>query len=92
MTLAEVRGRCMAGADEVCIIGGGEIYRQAIDLADRLRITHVLASPAGDTRFPHIDPAIWKTVATEDLPAGEKDSHATRYVVYERRGAPPVDA
>jgi dihydrofolate reductase len=91
LTLAEARGRCMAGADEICIIGGGEIYRQAIGVADRLRITHVQASPAGDTRFPHIDLAIWKIVTAEDVPAGQKDSHPTRYVVYERRAARPVD-
>ena len=33
----------MAGADEICVVGGGEIYRQALDLADRLYVTHVLA-------------------------------------------------
>ena len=32
-----------------------------------------------------IDPAIWRIVRSEDFPAGEKDSHATRYTVYERR-------
>jgi dihydrofolate reductase len=44
-----------------------------------------MASVEGDTRFPPIDPAIWRPVHSEDIPAGEKDSHATRYVVYERR-------
>lgn len=85
--LASVRGRCMAGADEICVIGGGEIYRQAIELADRLHVTHVLGSVDGDTRFPAIDPETWKPVRSEEFPAGEKDSHATRYVVYERRAA-----
>jgi dihydrofolate reductase len=85
LTLADKRSRCVPGADEVCIVGGGEIYRQAIDLADRLHITHVLARPDGDTRFPPIDPAVWKAVSAEDHPAGERDSHPTRYVVYARR-------
>jgi dihydrofolate reductase len=85
LTLAEARGRCMAGADEVCIIGGGEIYRLAMAIADRLYVTHVLTSPDGDTRFPEIDPAVWEAVSAEDHPAGDKDSHATRYVVYVRR-------
>ena len=83
--LASVRGRCMAGADEICVIGGGEIYRQSIERADRLHVTHVLGAVEGDTRFPAIDPEVWKPVRAEELPAGEKDSHATRYVVYERR-------
>lgn len=84
LTLARVRGRCMAGADEICVIGGGEIYAQALPLADRLSVTHVLAAVEGDTRFPAIDPADWRLVAQEDVPAGEKDSHATRHAAYER--------
>ncbi|AZO67600.1 MULTISPECIES: dihydrofolate reductase [unclassified Mesorhizobium] len=83
--LAKVRGRCMAGADEICIIGGGEIYAQALPLADRLHVTHILAAVDGDAHFPPIDPDSWRIVRSQDIPAGEKDSHATRYSVYERR-------
>ncbi|MCR5859442.1 dihydrofolate reductase [Mesorhizobium sp. J428] len=83
--LATVRARCMTGVDEIAVIGGGEIYAQAMPLADRLHITHVLAEPAGDTRFPAIDAALWTAKACEDVPAGERDSHATRYCVYERK-------
>jgi dihydrofolate reductase len=71
--------------DEVFVIGGGEIYAQAMALADRLLITHVLADIGGDTRFPEIDPAVWEAVEGVDVPAGEKDSHPTRFVDYERR-------
>lgn len=85
ITLATVRGRCMAGVEEIAVIGGGEIYAQAMPIADRLCITHVLAEPAGDTRFPAIDPAVWTATDCEDVPAGERDSHATRYCVYERK-------
>lgn len=70
---------------EICIIGGGEIFREAIGLADCLKITHVLASPAGDTFFPPIDPQRWRVVHSQDFPAGERDSQATRYVIYEAR-------
>ncbi|RWP47850.1 dihydrofolate reductase [Mesorhizobium sp.] len=85
ISLAKVRGRCMAGADEICIIGGGEIYAQALPLADRLHVTHILAAVDGDAHFPPIDPDSWRIVRSQDIPAGEKDSHATRYSVYERR-------
>jgi len=71
---------------EVIVAGGGEIYAAAIGLAERLYITHVEARPEGDTRFPDIDPAIWRATATETVPAGEKDSAATRFVIYERVG------
>ena len=85
LRLAEARARCMAGVDEVCIIGGGQIYAQALPLADRLYVTHVLAEFEGDTHFPPIDPAAWRLVRSGEVPAGEKDSHATRHGVYERR-------
>src|SRR3954452_14252298 len=54
LDLAEARSHGIAGADRIVIGGGGEIYRQAIGRADRLHITHVLAEPEGDTRFPEI--------------------------------------
>ncbi len=85
LTLAKAKGRCLAGVDEICILGGGEIYRQAIGIADRLYVTHVLARFDGDTRFPADRPANLARGQREEHPAGEKDTHATRYVVYERR-------
>jgi dihydrofolate reductase len=85
ISLAKVRGRCMVGADEICVIGGGEIYAQALPLADRLHVTHILAAVDGDAHFPPIDPDLWRIGRSQDVPAGEKDSHATRYSVYERR-------
>lgn len=85
--LAAVRARCMANVDEICVIGGGQIYTQALPLADRLHVTHVLANIDGDTVFPPIDGAVWRVVSSADFPAGERDSHATRYVVYERHAS-----
>ncbi|MBL8583123.1 MAG: dihydrofolate reductase [Rhizobiaceae bacterium] len=85
LTLARVRSRCMTGADEICVIGGGQIYAQAMGLADRLAITHVHAKPDGDTHFPAIDPCLWRAVSREDVPAGDKDSHTTSFILYEKR-------
>lgn len=76
-----------SGAAEICIIGGGEIFAEAMPLADRIRLTHVACAPEGDTRFPALDPLLWKAVASENASAGDKDSHKTRYVVYERAKA-----
>ncbi len=73
------------GEKDICIIGGGEIYRQAMPLAGRLHITHVEKALAGDTVFPEIDPAIWRVETSEGVPAGEKDDYPTRYVVYTRK-------
>ncbi|GGA97638.1 dihydrofolate reductase [Brucella endophytica] len=73
-----------AGVDEICVIGGGEIYRQSLPLADRLHVTEVVGEVEGDTTFPVIDPATWRKVSVEEVEAGEKDSHATRYIIYEK--------
>ncbi len=73
------------GVDEVCIIGGGEIYRQALDVADMLHITQVSAVIDGDTTFPTVDLALFDKTADEVLPQGEKDSHAMRSVTFRRK-------
>jgi dihydrofolate reductase len=75
------------GVDEICVIGGGEIYRIAIETADLLHVTHVLAEIEGDTFFPAIDPEIWAAGEAEELPAGEKDDYPTRFTTYRRRSA-----
>lgn len=70
--------------DTIFIAGGGQIYAQAMALADVLHVTHVDAEIEGDTVFPDIDPDVWKAMHEEGVPAGERDSHPTRYVVWER--------
>jgi dihydrofolate reductase len=79
-----VRLAADTGAAEIMVIGGGQLYAAALPQADRLYITHVAARPEGDTHFPAIDAAMWRPVSEERLPAGEKDSAATRFVIYER--------
>lgn len=74
-----------AGVDEICVIGGGEIYRQSIGVADILHVTEVQAEVDGDTRFPDIDAQVFEKVFEEDLPQGEKDSHAMHFVTWKRR-------
>ena len=71
-------------AEEICIGGGGEIYRAAMPLADRLHITHVAAEPSGDTRFPEISPTEWTEISREPLPPNEGDTATAEHVVYAR--------
>ncbi len=71
-------------ADEICVIGGGQIYKETLGSASKLYVTHVLAEPEGDTRFPEISDAHWRPVEREEVPKGEKDTAETLYVVYER--------
>lgn len=74
-----------AGEEEAFVIGGGEIYRQAMPLAHKLYITHVGVSVEGDTRFPEIAPAEWQEVWREEWQRGKEFEHPFAFVNYERR-------
>lgn len=76
-----------SGIGEIVVLGGADIYAQALPLADRLRITHVDASPQGDSHFPAIDPAVWSGRQVMAGPAGPGDDHAFTVVEYRRRPA-----
>ena len=73
------------GLDTVFILGGGQIYRQAMDLADKLLITEVHAEFEGDTWFPEIDPAVWQEVRREEHKADERNKYDYAFVEYVRR-------
>jgi dihydrofolate reductase len=77
------------GAEEVMIGGGGEIYAEAMPLAERLYVTHVAVSPEGDARFPPIDPSIWQVERTLELGRTGRDSADFTVKLYRRR-QPPV--
>lgn len=70
---------------EVFVIGGGEIYQQAMVVADRIYMTRVSATyPDADTHFGVIDPEQFRLVDELEHPADEKHSHAFRFETWER--------
>ncbi|MFK7958889.1 MAG: dihydrofolate reductase [Phycisphaerales bacterium] len=71
-------------AEPVFIIGGGEIYRQSIDRADRLDLTIVHATIDGDTTFPEWSTDDWRVVSESDHAADDRHDHAFTFRVYER--------
>jgi dihydrofolate reductase len=73
------------GADEICVIGGTALFEKALPRAKRLYLTEVEAEPEGDAVFPAFDEAAWVEVSSEAHPAGEKDDHAFRFRVLERK-------
>jgi dihydrofolate reductase len=77
-------------ATEIAVIGGAEIYAQWMDIADRLELTEVHASPDGDTRFAAIDKTVWQEVARVRNPAGADDSADFSYVTYIKRRSLPT--
>lgn len=66
----------IADGDEVMVIGGGELYRQALPLADRMILTVVDCEPAADTFFPPWESTDWQEVSRQTKPADERNAHA----------------
>lgn len=69
---------------EIMVIGGGEIYRQAFPLANKLYLTRVHAEIEGDVFFPDWDMAEWKCVFEEKHSADDKHDFAFSFEIYER--------
>ncbi|WP_264520474.1 dihydrofolate reductase [Flavobacterium sp. N1994] len=74
---------CPIGED-IFIIGGGEIYNQSIEIADKLDITKVHHTFEADTFFPEIDNTKWKLVASEFHPKDEKHAFDFSFMTYIR--------
>lgn len=72
------------GNDEVFVIGGAQIYAQALPMATRLYLTEVCKTVAGDAFFPEINPADWQLLGHEDHYYEPADTHY-RFAVYERQ-------
>ena len=75
--------------DELFVIGGARLYRQALDLADRLLVTRVLADVEGDTHFSWdwIPATVWELIEEECPPPTDQDDLPFCYQVYGRRPA-----
>lgn len=68
------------------VIGGGQIYAQALPLADRLVVTHVhTVIEDADTFFPAINPEIWHVVQRSEMFTDEETGYQFEFVEYEKR-------
>lgn len=70
---------------EVFVIGGAEIYKQAMHLTDKIYLTIVHADFEADAYFPEIDHGIWQETARQDHEADEKNSIPFSFITLERR-------
>lgn len=70
--------------ETIFIIGGGEIYKQTMDLADRLEITLVEGDFDADTFFPEIDPKVWKKINEEFHEKDEKNEYSFHFQTFEK--------
>ncbi|NRA91530.1 MAG: dihydrofolate reductase [Psychroserpens sp.] len=68
------------------IIGGGEIYKQSMHLADKIELTRVHATfENADTFFPEIDETVWKEIERHTHDADDKHAHAFSFITYVKR-------
>ncbi len=73
-----------ADADEIMIIGGGDIYRQFLPRAQRMYLTRVEVKLEGDAHFPSLDETDWQESASEEHAADESNEYSYSFKVLER--------
>lgn len=73
------------GEKEAFVIGGGQIFAEALPLADRIYITRIHAMVEGDAFFPALDPAQWEEVEKEEHEPDVRHLQAYTFLIYERR-------
>lgn len=74
-----------ANETELFIIGGGEIYREAIAICDAVYLTRIYHNFEGDTFFPELLPGEWKLTWSEEHPADEKHLYRFTFQLWERK-------
>lgn len=72
------------GDEEIFIIGGAQIYAEALSVADRMYITRVERDYEGDTSFPKIDYSQWRLVSEERFERGEEFDAPFAFLCYDR--------
>jgi dihydrofolate reductase len=75
----------VADADKAFVMGGGQLYTEALPLADELELTEVDANFAADTFFPAWDRSAFEETRREVHPAAEPGQHPFAFVTYRRR-------
>ena len=73
------------GGEEVFVIGGAEIYAQAMNEAGRIYLTEVHAEPTGDAFFPELAEGDWRETARDDRDAGDAGTPAYSFVILEKK-------
>ncbi|WP_137753456.1 dihydrofolate reductase [Sphingopyxis sp. L1A2A] len=74
----------LANAPHVMVIGGAEIYRLFLPLADRIELTEVALEPQGDAVIAYPDTGAWREVARDDHPADDAGRPAYSFVTLTR--------
>ena len=71
-------------AKEIFIIGGGEIFKQTMDIVSRIYLTRVHATIDGDTYYPEIEKDKWNLISEQSYPADDKNNYPYTFEVWEK--------
>lgn len=71
--------------EKISIVGGGEIYKQALSLADVIELTLVNDAPEADTFFPELLESDWEQVNTVEHPIDDKHAYSYTFITYQKR-------
>jgi dihydrofolate reductase len=74
-----------ADVKEAFVIGGGQIYKEALPIAHKIVLTRVHTTVEGDTFFPAFSEVEWKLSSKMDFPADEKHAYAYSFEVWIRK-------
>lgn len=72
------------GTEEALVIGGAQLYTQALPIASKLYLTEIDAAIDGDTFFPEVDWSIWREVERDRYPADARNAYPYQFVTWER--------
>ena len=73
------------GQDELFIIGGKQVYNQALSIANKMYLTRIHTSIDGDTSFPNYDFSQWEMTSYKEQEADEKNAYAMSFLVFEKK-------
>jgi dihydrofolate reductase len=82
--LSFARGACLeSNLEEIMVIGGEQIYRMTIEVAERIYLTEVDINIQGDAFFPEIDPTLWREESVEYPKSAAK--HPYKFFIFDRK-------
>jgi len=82
-TVSSLEEALLLTNNDCFIIGGGEIYKQSLEVADKIYLTLVHKDFEGDTTFPELGKE-WATIDTKDFEADEKNEYNYSFIEYDR--------
>ncbi len=74
-----------AGETEVFVVGGAEVFREALPFAQRIYLTKIMAEVEADTFFPKWDESEWEIISQTEHPADDRHAFSFRFVDYVKR-------